>query len=92
GAGSQTVKAVFVLFNKAPYALIARKSRGINGLSDIEGKTIGVAEGDLSIRLWPAVARHNHLKPDSVKLSRVGAAVREPILSAGQVDAVSGFS
>lgn len=92
GAGSQTVKAVFVLFNKAPYALIARKSRGINGLSDIEGKTIGVAEGDLSIRLWPAVARHNHLKPDSVKLSRVGTAVREPILSAGQVDAVSGFS
>ncbi|MGJ4931839.1 ABC transporter substrate-binding protein [Bradyrhizobium sp. HKCCYLS2038] len=90
--GSQPVKAVFVLFNSAPYAIIARKSRGINGLADLEGKTLGVAEGDLSIRLWPAVARHNHLKADAVKLSRVGAAVREPILSAGQVDAVSGFS
>lgn len=92
GAGSQPVKAVFVLFNKAPYAIIARKSRGIHGLTDVEGKTLGVAEGDLSIRLWPAVARHNHLKPETIKLSRVGAAVREPILSAGQVDAVSGFS
>jgi NitT/TauT family transport system substrate-binding protein len=90
--GSQPVKAVFVLFNKAPYAIIARKSRGINGLADLEGKTLGVAEGDLSIRLWPAVVKHNHLKAETIKLSRVGAAVREPILSAGQVDAVSGFS
>src|SRR6185295_9423902 len=70
--GGPRIKAVFVLFNKAPYAIIARKSRGIQGLSDIEGKTLGVAEGDLSIRLWPAV--------------------REPMLSAGQIDAVTGFS
>ncbi|MGJ4892679.1 ABC transporter substrate-binding protein [Bradyrhizobium sp. HKCCYLS3077] len=92
GTNSQPIKAVFVLFNKAPYAIIARKSRGINALADIEGKTVGVAEGDLSIRLWPAVVKHNHLKAETIKLSRVGAAVREPILSAGQVDAVSGFS
>jgi NitT/TauT family transport system substrate-binding protein len=91
-AGSQPIKAVFVLFNKAPYALIARKSRGIHVLSDIEGKTLGVAEGDLSIRLWPALTRDNHLKTDHTKLARIGAALREPILSAGQVDAVSGFS
>lgn len=32
------------------------------------------------------------LKTQTVKISPVGAAVREPILSAGQVDAVSGFS
>jgi NitT/TauT family transport system substrate-binding protein len=86
------VKAVFVLFNKSPYAIIARKSRGIVALSDIEGKTLGVAEGDLSIRLWPALARHNHIKIASVKRNNIGAAVREPMLSAGQVDAVSGFS
>ena len=56
------VKAVFVLFNTAPYAIVARKSRGIHALSDLEGKTIGVAEGDLSIRLWPALARQNGIK------------------------------
>ena len=56
------VKAVFVLFNQAPYAIVARKSRGIRALSDIEGKTLGVAEGDLSIRLWPALARQNGIK------------------------------
>jgi NitT/TauT family transport system substrate-binding protein len=90
--GKPPVKAVFVLFNKAPYAIVARKSRGIHGLSDIEGKTLGVAEADLSIRLWPALMRQNNLNASAVKISRVAAAVREPILSAGQVDAVSGFS
>jgi NitT/TauT family transport system substrate-binding protein len=86
------VKAVFVLFNQAPYAIIARKSRGIRALSDIEDKTLGVAEDDLSIRLWPALARQNGIKLASVTQDKIGNAVREPMLSAGQVDAVSGFS
>jgi NitT/TauT family transport system substrate-binding protein len=91
-ADTAPVKAVFVLFNQAPYAIVARKSRGIHVLSDIEGKTLGVAESDLSIRMWPALARQNGLKATGVKLYRISAAVREPILSAGQVDAVTGFS
>jgi NitT/TauT family transport system substrate-binding protein len=90
--GVPPVKAVFVLFNKAPYAIIARKSRGIQALSDMEGKNLGVAEGDLSIRLWPSVAKLNGIKNASVKQSSISAAVREPMLSAGQIDAVTGFS
>jgi NitT/TauT family transport system substrate-binding protein len=91
-SGAPPVKAVFVLFNQSPYAIIARKSRGIRALSDLEGKTLGVAEGDLSIRLWPALTRQNGIKIATVKPSNLSAAVREPMLSAGQVDAVSGFS
>lgn len=86
------VKAVFVLFNTAPYAIIARKSRGIATLSDMTGKTLGVATEDLSIRLWPAVAERNGIAPATVKQQPIGAAVREPMLAAGQVDAVTGFS
>ena len=90
--GAPQIKAVFVLFNKAPYAIVARRSRGINALSDLDGKHLGVAEGDLSIRLWPAVAKQNGIKLASVKQSSISAAVREPMLSAGQIDAVTGFS
>jgi NitT/TauT family transport system substrate-binding protein len=86
------VKAVFVLFNAAPYAIVARKSRGINSLPDLEGKNLGVAEGDLSVRLWPAVAKLNGIKLASIKQNSISAAVREPMLSAGQVDAVTGFT
>jgi NitT/TauT family transport system substrate-binding protein len=92
GANAPPVKAVFVLFNKAPYSIIARKSRGIRALSDIEGKTLGVADGDFSIWFWPALARQNGIKIASVKQAKFSPAVREPMLSAGQVDAVNGFS
>src|SRR5713226_8355782 len=72
------IKAVFVLFNQSPYAIVARKNRGIHALSDIEGKNLGVGEGDLSIRLWPALARQNGIKIASVKQNSISAAVREP--------------
>ncbi|QDM15261.1 ABC transporter substrate-binding protein [Tardiphaga sp. vice352] len=91
-ADAAPVKAVFVLLNKAPYAVIARRSRGVTGLASLEGKTLGIADGDLAIRLWPALAKRNDIKPASVKQEKISSAVREPMLSAGQVDAVTGFS
>ncbi|MBR0835822.1 ABC transporter substrate-binding protein [Bradyrhizobium manausense] len=91
-ADTPPLKAVFVLFNSAPYAIVARKSRGIHLLSDLDGKTVGVADSDLSIRLWPALARQNGINVSHVKFFGMSAAVREPVLSAGQVDAVAGFS
>ena len=86
------IKAVFVLFNRAPYAIVARRSRGIHLLPDLDGKTVGVADGDLSMRLWPALAQQNGINASQVKFHKISAAVREPLLSAGQVDAVAGFS
>jgi NitT/TauT family transport system substrate-binding protein len=91
-AGTAPIKAVFVLFNQAPYSFVARKSRGIRSLADLSGKTVGVADSDFSFKLWPALARQNGIKADSLKTYKMSAAVREPILSAGQVDAVAGFS
>jgi NitT/TauT family transport system substrate-binding protein len=68
--GSVPVKAVFVLYNKAPYAIIARKSRGIATMGDIEGEKIGIVDGDLAARLWPAVARKNDIKLGKIKAKR----------------------
>ncbi len=92
GADARPVKAVFMLFNQAPYAIVARKSRGIHALADLEGKTLGVADSDLTFHLWQALSKANGIKPSTVKVYKMSAAVREPILSAGQVDAVDGFS
>lgn len=86
------IKAAFVLLNRAPYAVVARKSRGVISLGSLEGRTLGVAEGDLAIRLWPALAHRNNIKLSAVKQEKISPAVREPMLSAGQVDAVTGFS
>jgi NitT/TauT family transport system substrate-binding protein len=86
------VKAVFVLFDTSPYALIGRKSRGIDNIAVIEGKTLGLVEADPAARLWPWLAKHNGIRVDKVKTEKISAAVREPLLSAGQVDVVTGSS
>ena len=92
GGNGMPLKAVFILHNENGYAIIARRSRGVDSVTDLQGKTLGVAEGDLAIRMWPAVAKHIGFDASKVKLEKIGAAVREPMLSAGQVDAVSGMS
>jgi NitT/TauT family transport system substrate-binding protein len=91
-SGAAALKAIFIVFNRTPYALVARKSRGIAALTDMPGKTLGVAEGDLAIRLWPAVAKQNGIDLSQIKIERMAAAVRGPMLSAGQVDATTGLS
>lgn len=89
---SPHARAVFVLFNQAGYSIIARKSRGIHALADLSGKSLGIVEGDPAAKLWPAVAKQNGIKLSAIKQSMISPAVREPMLSAGQVDAVTGSS
>lgn len=90
--GAPLPMAIFVLFNQAGYSIIARKSRGIQTLGDLPGKSLGVVEGDPAAKFWPAVAKQNGIKLSAVKQSAISPAVREPMLSAGQVDAVTGSS
>ena len=42
--------------------------------------------------LWPAFAKLNEIDPSKVKIENLAAAVREPMLAAGQIDAVTGTS
>ena len=81
-----------MLFNRAAYSIIARKSRGIQSLAELDGKSLGLVEGDPAAKFWPAVAKLNGIKLAGIKQSVISAAVREPMLSAGQVDAVTGSS
>jgi NitT/TauT family transport system substrate-binding protein len=89
------LKAVYVMTNSAGYAIVARRSRGIRSLSDLAGKTLGYVENESAIAFWPALAKRGGLATDgddAVQLQRIGAAVREPMLSAGQLDAVTGLT
>jgi NitT/TauT family transport system substrate-binding protein len=86
------LKAVFMVYNKPPYAVVARKSRGIAKPKDLEGKRIGAPPGEMASALLPAFAKLNDIDASKVKIDTVAAAVREPMLAAGQVDAVTGTS
>ena len=86
------VKAVFMVYNRAPFAVIARKSRGILNPSDLEGKKLGAPPTDNSFAEWKIFARANNIDTSKVTIENVGFPVREPMLAAAQVDAITGYS
>lgn len=86
------IKAVFILYDRPPYAVIGRKSRGVNKPKDLEGKTLGAPATDLAYAQWPIFVQANNINTSKVAIENVGVPVREPMLAAGQVDAIVGSS
>ena len=86
------VKAVFMLYNKPPFAIIGRKSRGIGKPTDLEGKKLGAPAADGAYAQWPIFVQANGIDAGKVTIENVSFPVREPMLAAGQVDAITGFS
>ncbi len=86
------IKAVFMVYNKPPFAVIGRKSRGITKPKDLEGKKLGAPPPDGAFAQWKIFTQANGIDASKVTIEPVGFPVREPMLAAGQVDAITGFS
>jgi NitT/TauT family transport system substrate-binding protein len=89
---SAPVKAVFMVYNRPAYAIIGRKSRGIGKPKDLEGKILGAPSADGAYAQWPIFAQANSIDTSKVAIENVSFPVREPMLAAGQVDAITGYS
>jgi len=86
------MKAVFIIYNTPPFAVIGRPSLGVMGPLDLEGHTLGAPAADGAFAQWPAFVRANGIIADRVTIEDVGFPVREPALADGDVDAITGFS
>ena len=86
------VTAVFMGYNRPAYAIVTRKSRGVSQPKDLEGKRLGAPETDSAFAQWKIFAKANGIDASKVTIDHVGFPVREPMLAAGQVDAVTGYS
>jgi NitT/TauT family transport system substrate-binding protein len=91
-ADTAPIKAVFVFHSQTPYAIVARKSRGITSFASLEGRKLGITEGEPVALQWPTFAKQQGVDTSKITIEKIGATVREPMLSAGQLDAVTGFS
>jgi NitT/TauT family transport system substrate-binding protein len=89
---SPPIKAVFVVFNKPPYAVVARKSRGITEPKQLEGKKLGAPPAGSTFAQWPLFAKLNGIDVSKVTIENIGIPVRAPMLAAGQIDAALGYS
>jgi NitT/TauT family transport system substrate-binding protein len=86
------VKAVFMLYSKPPFAIIGRKSRGITDPKSLEDKKLGGSPAGATYDQWPIFAKLNDIDLGKVGLEKIGIPVRAPMLAAGQLDAVLGYS
>lgn len=87
------IKAVMMIYDKPPFAIIGRKSRGISTeVASLQGKKFGAPAADGAYAQWPIFKTVNKIDDSSMKFENVGFPVREPMLAQGEVDAVFGFS
>lgn len=86
------LKAVFVVNNLPAYAIVGRKSRGVSGPGDLDGKKLGLPTQEIASAQWPLFAKLNNIDTAKVTIVHVGVPVREPMLAAGEIDAVAGLS
>jgi len=87
------VKAVMVVYDQPPFAVIGRKSQGITSdPKSLEGKTLGAPPPDAAFGQWAAFKDAAKIDDSAIKIESVGFPVREPMLAQGKVDAIFGFA
>ena len=85
------VKAVMMVYDSPPFAILTLKKNGITKPKDLEGKTLGAPAADGAWAQFPILARVNNMDPSKVRVENVGFPVREALLAQGKVDAVTAF-
>jgi len=84
-------KAVFILHNRSPQAVISLKASGIGKLTDLHGRILGQGPADAPSRMFPALANIAGLDISRIELRQFSPQLRDTMLITKQVDAVTGF-
>src|SRR6185436_2319351 len=83
------LKAVMMVYDRPPFAIVGRKSKGIApDPKSLAGKKFGAPAADGAYAQWPIFKSVNSLDDSTMKFENVGFPVREPMLASGEVDAV----
>jgi NitT/TauT family transport system substrate-binding protein len=84
-------RAVFILHNRSPQAVISLKSSGIARLTDLHGRILGQGPADAPSRMFPAVANIAGVDTGRIEIRQFSPQLRDTMLLTKQVDAVTGF-
>lgn len=86
------VIAAMMIYDKPPFAIIGRKSLGVDGPKSLEGRVLGAPPPDGAWAQFPIFAAENGLDVGAITVEPVGFPTREPMLAEGNVAAITGFS
>lgn len=79
-------KMVYMIYNKPPFALIAKASSSIKSLNDVPGHKLGTPAGGAAGQLFPALAKANGIDPAAVSVINMAPNLQEQMLLTDQVD------
>lgn len=85
-------KMVYMIYNKAPFALITKASSPIKTIKDVVGKKLGTPAGGAAGQLFPALAKANGFDAASVPVVNMAPNLQEQMLLTDQVDVSAIFT
>ena len=83
---------VYQMWNRPPFAIVTKKSANITKPKDLEGKTLGGAQGTPTTRLLPVFIQKNKLDSGAIKVSNMAPNLQEPLLIKGEIDGALVFN
>ncbi|MGJ7503581.1 ABC transporter substrate-binding protein [Variovorax sp. ZT5P49] len=83
---------VYMIYNRAPFALIVKAGSPIKTLKDLEGRTLGSPAGGAAQRMFPLMATRNGVDADKVKWTNMAPNLQEQMLLKDHVEGSAVFS
>ena len=83
---------VYMLYNRAPFALIAKADGPIRTPKDLQGRTVGTPAGGAAARMFAVIAARTGIDAAKVTWTNVAPNLQEQLLLKGHVDAAAVFS
>jgi NitT/TauT family transport system substrate-binding protein len=88
----ETPVMVYMIYSKAPFALLTKAAGPINSAKDLEGSRLGSPAGGASFKLLPLLAKQNGIDYSKISITQLSPSLQEQMLLQGQVDAVAVFT
>jgi NitT/TauT family transport system substrate-binding protein len=83
---------VYMIYNRAPFALIAKADGPIKTLKDLEGHTLGVPAGSATHRMLATIAAKAGVDESKIKVVNVAPNLVEQMMVQDKVDAIGAFA
>ena len=83
---------VYMIYNRAPFALLTKTSSPIQSFKDLAGKKLGTPPGGASFKLLPLMAKKNGIEYAKIDVLNVAPNLQEQMLLQGQVDVIAIFT
>jgi len=88
----ETPVMIYMIYNKAPFALLTRKDGPIKSVKDLEGSKLGSPAGGASFKLLPLLAKKNGIDYGKISIMQLSPNLQEQMLLQGQVDSIAVFT